>query len=147
MLNRFRNLKIVRKLKNEISPRLRWLMFEKQNIDKSSPEYIKMISGVEDIQTNSDERRLEAMVREQLKEEFPNIENMKSYELLVDAVMHNLKKKQLQATEDLDIEQVWKKEKITPIMKKKIIPRSGCYFFLLKNNLFQGEWEKKGEFI
>lgn len=104
MLNRFRNLKIVRKLKNEISPRLRWLMFEKQNIDKSSHEYIKMISGVEDIQTNSDERRLEAMVREQLKEEFPNIENMKSYELLVDAVMHNLKKKQLQATEDLDIE-------------------------------------------
>ena len=104
MLNRFKNLKIVRKLKNEISPRLRWLMFEKQNIDKSSPEYIKMISGVEDIQTNSDERRLEAMVREQLKEEFPNIENMKSYELLVDAVVHNLKKKQLQATEDLDIE-------------------------------------------
>lgn len=41
MLNRFKNLKIVRKLKNEISPRLRWLMFEKQNIDKSSPEYIK----------------------------------------------------------------------------------------------------------
>ncbi len=104
MLNRFKNLKIVRKLKNEISPRLRWLMFEKQSIDKSSPEYIKMISGVEDIQTNSDERRLEAMVREQLKEEFPNIENMKSYELLVDAVMHNLKKKQLQATDDLDIE-------------------------------------------
>ena len=104
MLNRFKNLKIVRKLKNEISPRLRWLMFEKQSIDKSSPEYIKMISGVEDIQTNSDERRLEAMVREQLNEEFPNIEKMKSYELLVDAVMHNLKKKQLQATDDLDIE-------------------------------------------
>ena len=82
----------------------RGLHFSKSGIDKSSPEYIKMISGVEDIQTNSDERRLEAMVREQLKEEFPNIENMKSYELLVDAVMHNLKKKQLQATEDLDIE-------------------------------------------
>lgn len=28
-------------------------------------------------------------------------------------------------------------------MKKKIIPRSGCYFFLLKNNLFQGELEKE----
>lgn len=104
MLNRFKNLKIVRKLKNEISPRLRWLMFANKNIDKSSPEYIKMISGVEEIQTNSDERRLEAMVREQLKEEFPNIENMKSYELLVDAVMHNLKKKQLQATDNLNIE-------------------------------------------
>lgn len=97
MLNRFKNLKIVKKLNDVISPRLRWLNYAKNTTDKTSAEYIKMISGVEDIQTNSDERRLEAMVREQLKEEFPNIENMKSYELLVDAVMHNLKKKQLQA--------------------------------------------------
>lgn len=104
MLDRLKNLKLVKTLKNSISPKLRWLQFSQSSMDKSSPEYIKMISGVEDIQTNSDERRLEAMVREQLKEEFPNIENMKSYELLVDAVMHNLKKKQLQATEDLDIE-------------------------------------------
>lgn len=104
MLDRLKNLKLVKSLKNSISPKLRWLQFSTSGMDKSSPEYIKMISGVEDIQTNSDERRLEAMVREQLKEEFPNIENMKSYELLVDAVMHNLKKKQLQATEDLDIE-------------------------------------------
>lgn len=105
MFDRIKNLKIVKKLNNTISPRLRWLAFSgQQKADKSSPEYIKMISGVEDIQTNSDERRLEAMVREQLKEEFPNIENSKSYELLVDAVMHNLKKKQLQATENLDIE-------------------------------------------
>lgn len=104
MLDRLKNLKIVKKLNDSISPKLRWLQFSKHTINKSSPEYIKMISGVDDIQTNSDERRLEAMVREQLKEEFPNIENMKSYELLVDAVMHNLKKKQLQATDDLDIE-------------------------------------------
>lgn len=104
MLDRLKNLKIVKTLNNSISPKLRWLNFSNRKVDKSSPEYIKMISGVDDIQTNSDERRLEAMVREQLKEEFPNIENSKSYELLVDAVMHNLKKKQLQATEDLDIE-------------------------------------------
>ena len=61
-----------------------------------------MVTGLDDLKSNSDERRLEAMVREQLKEEFPNIENMKSYELLVDAVMHNLKKKQLQATDNID---------------------------------------------
>ena len=104
MLDRFKNLKIVKKLNETVSPKLRWFKFSKSGVEKSSPEYIKMISEVEDLQTNSDERRLEAMVREQLKEEFPNIENMKSYELLVDAVMHNLKKKQLQATEYLDIE-------------------------------------------
>ncbi len=44
------------------------------------------------------------MVRAQLKQEFPNVESMKSYELLVDAVIHNIKKKQLQATDNLDIE-------------------------------------------
>jgi hypothetical protein len=32
-----------------------------------------------------------------LKEEFPGIENKKSYELLVDAVIYNYKKKKLKA--------------------------------------------------
>ena len=101
MLNRFKNLKIVKKLKQEISPKLRWLKFPKQ-MDKSSPEYIRMISGVDELKSSSDERKLEAMVREQLREEFPNIENMKSYELLVDAVIHNYKKKQLQAMDEIE---------------------------------------------
>lgn len=101
MLNRFKNLKIVKKLKQEISPKLRWLKFSKQ-MDKSSPEYIRMISGVDELKSSSDERKLEAMVREQLREEFPNIENMKSYELLVDAVIHNYKKKQLQAKDETE---------------------------------------------
>jgi len=104
MLDRIKNLKIVQKLNESISPKLRWLNYANHTMDKKSPEYIKMISGVEEIQTISDERRLEAMVREQLKEEFPNIENSKSYELLVDAVMHNLKKKQLQATDNYKFE-------------------------------------------
>ena len=101
MLNRFKNLKIVKKLKHEINPKLRWLKFSKQ-MDKSSPEYIRMISGVDELKSSSDERKLEAMVREQLREEFPNIENMKSYELLVDAVIHNYKKKQLQAMDEIE---------------------------------------------
>lgn len=104
MIDRIKNLKIVKQLKDAISPKLRWLNYANHSADKTSAEYIEMVSGVEDIQTNSDERRLEAMVREQLKEEFPNIENMKSYELLVDAVMHNLKKKQLQATDNYKFE-------------------------------------------
>lgn len=102
MLNRLRNLKIVKQFKQEVSPKLRWLMYASKNINKSSAAYIKMISGVDGLKSNSDELKLEAMVREQLKEEFPNIQDMKSYELLVDAVMHNLKKKQLQATDKID---------------------------------------------
>ena len=100
MLERLKNLKIVKTLNEQISPKLRWLNF--MNRDRNSADYISMISGVDELKSSSDERRLEAMVREQLKEEFPNIENMKSYELLVDAVIHNYKKKQLQAMDEME---------------------------------------------
>ncbi len=105
MFERFKNLKIVKQLKENISPRLRWLTFSNKNkLDKSTTDYLEAISGVEDIKSLSDDQELEAMVRNQLKQEFPNIESMKSYELLVDAVMHNIRKKQLQADDNLDIE-------------------------------------------
>lgn len=105
MFNRIKNLKLVQQLKESVSPRLRWLTSSNKNkLDRSTTEYLENISGVEGLKSLSDEYELEAMVRAQLKEEFPNIESMKSYELLVDAVMHNIKKKQLQATDNLDIE-------------------------------------------
>ena len=105
MFDRLKNLKLVKKLKENVSPRLRWLAFSNKNtLDKSTTDYLETISGVDNLQTFSDEQELEAMVRAQLKEEFPNIESLKSYDLLVDAVMHNLRKKQLQATDNLDIE-------------------------------------------
>ena len=105
MFDRIKNLKLVQKLKESVSPKLRWLSFSHKNtLDKSTTDYLEEISGVESLKSLSDEYELEAMVRAQLKEEFPNIENMKSYELLVDAVMHTMKKKQLQAEDNLDIE-------------------------------------------
>ncbi|MGN0030407.1 MAG: hypothetical protein ACI37Q_00455 [Candidatus Gastranaerophilaceae bacterium] len=104
MINRFKNLKLVQKLRENISPKFRWLSFSHKNtLDKSTTDYLEAVSGV-NLKSLSDEYELEAMVRNQLKEEFPNIENMKSYELLVDAVMHNIRKKQLQADDNLDIE-------------------------------------------
>lgn len=105
MFDRFKNLKIVQKFKETVSPKLRWLAFSNKNkLDKSTTDYLESISGVGNLKSLSDEQELEAMVRSQLKEEFPDIESKKSYELLVDAVMHNIKKKQLQATDNLDIE-------------------------------------------
>lgn len=105
MFDRLKNLKLVQRLKETVSPRLRWLAFSnKNNLDKSTTDYLETISGVENLKSLSDDLELEAMVRAQLKQEFPNIESMKSYELLVDAVMHNLRKKQLQADNNLDIE-------------------------------------------
>ena len=105
MFDRIKNLKVVKKLKDAVSPKLRWQEFANKNtLDKSTTDYLETISGVENLKTFSDEQELEAMVRSQLKSEFPNIESMKSYELLVDAVMHNIKKKQLQAEDNLNIE-------------------------------------------
>lgn len=99
MINRFKNLKIVKKLK-QVSPKLKWLMFNQMQDYKINSEYIDMICSDSSKKACSDNDRLEAMVRESLVKEFsPEIENMKSYEVLVDAVVHNLKKKQLQATD------------------------------------------------
>ncbi len=105
MFDRMKNLKLVQKLRETVSPRLRWLSFSNKNkLDKSTTDYLEAITGVDNLKSLSDAQELEAMVRAQLKEEFPSIESMKSYELLVDAVMHNIRKKQLQADDNLDIE-------------------------------------------
>ncbi len=102
MINKFKNLKIVKKLK-QVSPKLKWLMFNQMQDYKINSEYIEMICSDEKKAVNSDNDRLEAMVRESLVKEFsPSVENMQSYELLVDAVVHNIKKKQLQATDSQD---------------------------------------------
>lgn len=100
MLNRFKNFKLVKTLK-QASPKLKWLLFNQMQDYKINSKYIDMITSDAGKEVNSDNDRLEAMVRETLVKEFsPDVENMKSYELLVDAVVHNIKKKQLRATDD-----------------------------------------------
>ncbi len=103
MINRFKNLKLVQKLKESVSPRLRWLSFANKSNAKYSKKYIESISGVE-LKSIQEAKEMEMMIRDQLKKEFPGIENKKSYELIVDAVMNNMMKKQLEETEHLDIE-------------------------------------------
>lgn len=99
MFNKFKNLKLVKSLA-QVSPKLRWLIFNQMQDYKINSEYVNMIASNSTKDVNSDNERLEAMVRESLVKEFsPEVENMKSYDLLVDAVVHNLKKKQLQATD------------------------------------------------
>lgn len=70
-----------------------------QGQNKSSEEYIGMVTSDAGYKRESGIVKLEAMVRAQLKREIPNVENSKSYEFLVDAVMQNYMKKQLQATD------------------------------------------------
>lgn len=88
-----KNLKIVKQL-NSIRPKLKWLMFSQMQDYKVNSKYIDMICTDSNVQT-ADEK-LEDIVRASLVREFtPEIEKMKSYDFLVDAVVHNLKKKQL----------------------------------------------------
>ena len=92
------NLDILKSLKEMINPKANLLTFS-QGQKEANEEYIKSLSNTE-LKIKSDEQRLEAMVRQQLKEEFPNIEKSSSYDLLVDAVIHNYKSKQLQAIDE-----------------------------------------------
>ena len=92
------NLKFLKALKESMNPKVNLLAFsEKQRM--VNEDYIKSLSGTE-LKIKAEEQRLEAMVRQQLKEEFPNIEKSSSYDLLVDAVIHNYKAKQLQSMDE-----------------------------------------------
>ena len=92
------NLKFLKSIKEALNPKANLLTFA-QGQREANDDYIKYLSSTE-LKIKADEQRLEAMVRQQLKEEFPNIEKSASYDLLVDAVIHNYKSKQLQAIDD-----------------------------------------------
>ncbi len=92
------NLKFLKSLKNAMNPKADLLAFS-QSQKLANEDYIKYLSGTE-LKIKTDEERLEARVRQQLREEFPNIEKSSSYDLLVDAVIHNYKSKQLQAADE-----------------------------------------------
>ena len=87
-----KKMNIVRKFKSKINLNLNWLKFSRQ--DKTSTKYINSLTNIES-KSIAIQNKLEQAVRKQLKKEFPNIEKTKSYELLVDAVMHNLRKHDL----------------------------------------------------
>ena len=92
------NLKFLKNIKDAMNPKVNLLTFS-EGQKFANEEYIKSLSSTE-LKIRADEQRLEAMVRQQLKEEFPNIEKSSSYDLLVDAVIHNYKSKQLQAMDE-----------------------------------------------
>ena len=89
------NMKFIQSIKDALN--------SKQILNSQKSEELIESLATQELKIKSDEQRLEAMVREQLKEEFPNIEKSPSYDLLVDAVIHNYKSKQLQATDDAEI--------------------------------------------
>ena len=88
--------KFINSIKEALDPRANLNSFSQAQEDDN---IIQSLTSNE-LKIKADEQRLEAMVRQQLKEEFPNIEKSSSYDLLVDAVIHNYKSKQLQAADE-----------------------------------------------
>ena len=91
----FKNLKIVKEIKN-IKPRLKWLLFSQMQDYKMNSLYMDLVNPKNDLTSAEADAKIHAIVQEALIKEFtPEIKKMKSYNLLVDAVVHNLKKKQM----------------------------------------------------
>lgn len=65
--------------------------------------YMSEVSGIERMSFHDLEAKLENQVIAQLKEEFPGIEHSKSFRLLVDAVVNNIKNKDLAISEKREI--------------------------------------------
>lgn len=100
-----KNQKIVQKLKS-IAPRLKWLMMSHIKDIKIGARYIDFLIPDANKGATADAEKLEAMVRHTITKEFSDkIKDNQSYELLVDAVVHNIKKKQLEmGPDDLEME-------------------------------------------
>lgn len=95
----FDNLKKSFEKIQKIDPKALLLSFsQSQNVRRK--DYVDLLTSDTELKSIADERRLEAMVGEQIKTDFPEISD-KSFELLVDATMHHIRKKQLQATDDI----------------------------------------------
>lgn len=91
----FKNFKLVKEIKN-IKPRLKWLLFSQMQDYKMNSNYLDLVNPENNYTSTQADAKLQAIVQDALIKEFsPEIKKMKSYNLLVDAVVHNLKKKQM----------------------------------------------------
>ena len=97
----FKNSKFIKSLKN-ITPTIKGKIFKGIQDYKINSEYLDYSIPNEKKTVEFDNEKLENMVKESLIREFgPDIKNSKSYNLLVDAVVHNLKKKQLEVFDNI----------------------------------------------
>ncbi len=95
-----KNLKVVKDIKN-IQPKLKWMMFSEMEDYKINSKYYDLICGDKENNVEATELCLENMVKESLIKEFSaDIKNTKSFDLLADMVLYNLKKKQLEEMDE-----------------------------------------------
>ena len=87
----------------ELDQKKNLLNYSKMGAGKSN-KYMTEINGLEKMSFHELESKLEKEVISQLKSEFPGIENSKSFGLLVDAVVNNIKNKDLAISDKIQIE-------------------------------------------
>lgn len=86
----------------ELDQKKNLLNYSKMGSGKAS-NYMSEVSGIEKMSFHDLEAKLENEVIAQLKSEFPGIENSKSFGLLVDAVVNNIKNKDLKISDKREI--------------------------------------------
>jgi len=92
-----RNLKKIKFTNNikTLSSKIKWVFFSEMQDYKLTSDYIDFICPDPNNEGNATEK-LNSMIKESLIKEFSqDIRNTKSFDILVDAVAHNLKKKDL----------------------------------------------------
>ncbi len=87
----------------ELSQKKNLLNYSKTGKGKAN-NYMTDINGIEKMSFHDLEAKLENEVIAQLKSEFPGIEHSKSFGLLVDAVVNNMKNKDLAISEKREIQ-------------------------------------------
>lgn len=107
-----KNLKIVKTITKLKRPHLNWIMFSKIRDYKIKSSYVDLIcnnADNEDFITS--EIALRNMVEETLMREFSaDVKNLKSYDLLVNAVIENIKNKHEWLDFNAFVEWVYKKK-------------------------------------
>lgn len=94
-MNQKRSFKLTNRIK-ELGPKLKWMLFSEIQDLKIGAKYLDFICPEKEQDQQNATQKIEAIVRESLIKEFsPEIQNMKSFDFLVDAVVHNIKKEQL----------------------------------------------------
>jgi len=90
-----KSTKLKNRLKN-FGPKLKWFLFSELQDFKLTSKYIDFLCpGLNKTSTDSLEK-LETIVKQSIIKEFsPEIQNSKSFNLLVDAVMYKVQKKSL----------------------------------------------------
>lgn len=96
-----KHFKLVKELKN-IKPQLGWLRFSNsRNTKNSRNEFMDAI--IAENKFIDEDLKIRKMVEDMLKKEFSaEIQNIKSYDFLVDSVVNKLKQKQLNRENSLE---------------------------------------------